>query len=140
MTHPRELLGKAIGYILNQWSRLIVYLQDGRLRTENNLVENAIRPFVVGRKNWMFSGHPRGTEASAFLYSLIETAKANGLKPYAYYAISSINWPWPSPKMTAVTCARLLPSYGTGFLAGWISYFETASGKDCSATGLNPWM
>ena len=84
LTPPGGLLGKAIGYTLNQWSRLIVYLQDGRLRPDNNLVENAIRPFVVGRKNWLFSGHPRGAAASAFLYSLIETAKANGLKPYAY--------------------------------------------------------
>ncbi|MDY6839028.1 MAG: transposase domain-containing protein, partial [Thermodesulfobacteriota bacterium] len=47
--------------------------------------ENAIRPFVVGRKNWLFSGHPRGAEASACLYSLIETAKANGLEPYLYF-------------------------------------------------------
>jgi len=84
LTPPGGLLGKAIAYTLNQWSRLIAYLQDGRLRPDNNLVENAIRPFVVGRKNWLFSGHPRGAEASAFLYSLIETAKANGLKPYAY--------------------------------------------------------
>jgi transposase len=84
LTPAGGLLGKAIGYALNQWSRLIVYLQDGRLRPDNNLVENAIRPFVVGRKNWLFSGHPRGAAASAFLYSLIETAKANGLKPYAY--------------------------------------------------------
>jgi len=84
LTPPGGLLGKAIAYTLNQWSRLIAYLQDGRLRPDNNLVENAIRPFVVGRKNWLFSGHPRGAAASAFLYSLIETAKANGLKPYAY--------------------------------------------------------
>ena len=84
LTPPGGLLGKAIGYTLNQWSRLIVYLQDGRLRPDNNLVENAIRPFVVGRKNWLFSGHPRGAEASAFLYSLIETAKANRFKPYLY--------------------------------------------------------
>ena len=84
LTPPGGLLGKAISYTLNQWPRLIVYLQDGRLRPDNNLVENAIRPFVVGRKNWLFSGHPRGAEASAFLYSLIETAKANGLRPHAY--------------------------------------------------------
>jgi transposase len=84
LTPPGGLLGKAIGYTLNQWPRLIAYLQDGRLRPDNNLVENAIRPFVVGRKNWLFSGHPRGAEASAFLYSLIETAKANGLNVYLY--------------------------------------------------------
>ena len=84
LTPPGGLLGKAIGYTLNQWSRLIAYLQDSRLRPDNNLVEIAIRPFVVGRKNWLFSGHPRGAAASAFLYSLIETAKANGLKPCLY--------------------------------------------------------
>ena len=84
LTPPGGLLGKAIAYALNQWPRLIAYLQDPRLKPDNNLVENAIRPFVVGRKNWLFSGHPRGAEASAFLYSLIETAKANGFEPYAY--------------------------------------------------------
>jgi len=83
-TPPKGLLGKAISYTLNQWPRLIAYLKDGRLRPDNNLAENAIRPFVVGRKNWLFSGSPEGAAASAFLYSLIETAKANGLKPYAY--------------------------------------------------------
>ena len=51
---------------------------------DNNLAENAIRPFVVGRKNWLFSAHPNGAKASAALYSLIETAKANGMKPYFY--------------------------------------------------------
>ena len=83
-TPPRSLLGKAIAYSLNQWNRLIVYLEDGNLRPDNNLAENAIRPFAVGRKNWLFSGSPRGATGSATLYSLIETAKANGLEPYAY--------------------------------------------------------
>ena len=83
-TPPRGLLGQAITYTLNQWHRLIRYLDDGRLRPDNNLAENAIRPFVVGRKNWLFSGHPRGADASAALYSLIETAKANRFEPYLY--------------------------------------------------------
>ena len=83
-TPPKSLLGKAISYALKQWDRLTVYLEDGRLRPDNNLAENAIRPFAVGRKNWLFSGHPRGAAASAILYSLIETAKANGLEPYRY--------------------------------------------------------
>jgi transposase len=83
-TPPRGLLGQAISYTLNQWDRLIRYLDDGRLRPDNNLVENAIRPFVLGRKNWLFSGHPRGANASAALYSLIETAKANRFEPYLY--------------------------------------------------------
>ena len=54
------------------------------MRPDNNLAENAVRPFVVGRKNWLFSAHPRGAEASATIYSLIETAKANGFEPYRY--------------------------------------------------------
>ena len=83
-TPPRGLLGKAISYCLNQWDRLEGYLKDGRLTMDNNAAENAIRPFVVGRKNWLFSGTPEGAEASALFYSLIETAKANGLEPYSY--------------------------------------------------------
>jgi transposase len=81
---PGTLTGKALGYLEKQWPKLIRYLEDGRLRIDTNLVENAIRPFVVGRKNWLFADTVRGAEASANLYSLIETAKANDLEPYAY--------------------------------------------------------
>jgi transposase len=84
LTPPKGLLGQATSYTLANWEKLIVYLQDGRLRPDNNLVENAIRPFVVGRKNWLFAGSPDGARASAAFFSLIETAKANGLEPYAY--------------------------------------------------------
>jgi transposase len=84
MTPPRGLLGGAISYALKQWDRLTRYLEDGRIRPDNNLAENAIRPFVVGRKNWLFSGHPNGARASACLYSLIETAKTNDIEPYRY--------------------------------------------------------
>jgi transposase len=83
-TPPKGLLGQAIRYTLANWEKLIIYLQDGRLRPDNNLVENAIRPFVVGRKNWLFAGSPDGARASATFFTLIETAKANGLEPYAY--------------------------------------------------------
>jgi transposase len=83
-TVPKGLLGKAINYTLNQWSRLVGYTEDGHLPIDNNMAENSIRPFVVGRKNWLFSGTPKGAEASALLYSLIETAKANNCEPYAY--------------------------------------------------------
>ena len=83
-TPPQGLLGKAVWYALKQWERLERYTEDGRLRPDNNLAENAIRPFVVGRKNWLFSAYPTGAEASATIYSLIETAKANGLEPYRY--------------------------------------------------------
>ena len=84
LTPPKGLLGRAISYTLANWKKLIIYLEDGRLRPDNNLVENAIRPFVVGRKNWLFAGSPDGAKASAIFFSLIETAKANGLEPYAY--------------------------------------------------------
>jgi len=82
---PKDSLTyKAIQYTLNQWERLIGYLEDGRLQISNAGAENAIRPFAVGRKNWLFADTPRGAEASATIYSLIETAKANGLEPFAY--------------------------------------------------------
>jgi transposase len=83
-TPPKGLVGKSVAYTLGQWSRLIKYIDSGLLTPDNNLAENAIRPFVVGRKNWLFSGNPEGAQASANLYSLIETAKANGLEPYRY--------------------------------------------------------
>ena len=81
---PKSLLGKAINYTLNQWNRLIWYTEDGRVCPDNNVVENAIRPFAIGRKNWLFNCTPEGASASACIYSLIETAKANGLEPYWY--------------------------------------------------------
>jgi len=84
ITPPKGLLGKAINYTLNHWEKLIVYIEDGRLSPDNNAAENAIRPFVVGRKNWLFAGHPNGAEAGATFYSLVETAKANELEPYNY--------------------------------------------------------
>jgi len=81
---PKSLLGKAISYCLSQWHRLIAYITDGLVGIDNNVAENAIRPFVVGRKNWLFSGTPEGAGASAAIYSIIETAKANKLEPYSY--------------------------------------------------------
>jgi len=81
---PTSTTGKALNYLHNEWGRLIRYLEDGRLAIDNNAAENAIRPFVLGRKNWLFSASVKGVNASANLYSLIETAKANGLEPYAY--------------------------------------------------------
>jgi len=95
-TPPKGLLGKAIYYTLNQWHRLIGYIEDGRLTPDNNMAENCIRPFVVGRKNWLFSGTPKGAEASALLYSLIETAKSNKLEPYAYLRYIFENLPTAS--------------------------------------------
>ena len=85
-TPPKSLLGKAMHYLNHQWTHLVRYLEDGRYPIDNNPAENAIRPFVIGRKNWLFSASQRGADASANLYSLIETAKANDLEPHAYLA------------------------------------------------------
>ena len=78
------LLGKAVGYTLFQWPKLVRYLELAELTPDTNAAENAIRPFVVGRMNWLFSGSPRGADSSCAIYSLIETAKQNGLNPFAY--------------------------------------------------------
>ncbi|MGN7614562.1 IS66 family transposase, partial [Magnetococcales bacterium HHB-1] len=81
---PSSATGKALNYLHEQWDYLIRYLDDGRLEIDNNAVERAIRPFTIGRKNWLFSNSTGGAKASANLYSLIETARNNGLEPYAY--------------------------------------------------------
>lgn len=83
-TLPKGKLGEALAYLSKNWTKLIRYTEDGRLNIDNNPVENAIRPFAIGRKNWMFSNSQAGAKTSAMLYSMIETAKANGLEPYAY--------------------------------------------------------
>lgn len=80
----KSALGKAIYYSLYQWSKLSRYTEDGRLNIDNNRAERAVKPFVIGRKNWLFNHNHRGAEASAMLYSIIETAKANGLIPFDY--------------------------------------------------------
>ena len=83
-TPPTLALGKAVRYILDNWSLLKRYLEDPILPPSNNVAENNIRPFVVGRKAWLFSDTPDGAHASATIYSLVESAKANGLSPYDY--------------------------------------------------------
>jgi len=83
-TLPSGKLGEAFAYLLTQWPKLVRYTLDGRLALDTNLAENAIRPFALGRRNWLFADTVKGAKASAALYSLIETAKANGLEPFAY--------------------------------------------------------
>ncbi len=83
---PQSLTGKAMHYMDGQWPKLVRVLDDGRIPLDTNLVENAIRPFVIGRKNWLFADTVAGARASANLYSLIETAKANGIEPGRYLA------------------------------------------------------
>ncbi len=81
---PSSLLGKALQYMSGQWPKLVRYVENGTWPISNNLCENAIRPFVVGRKGWLFSDTVAGAQASANLYSLVETYKANGIDPYRY--------------------------------------------------------
>lgn len=105
---PKSALGRALYYLEEQWPYLIRVLEDGRLELSNNLAERSIKPFVIGRKNFLFANTPRGAQGSAVIYSMIETAKANGLDPYRYLTWMLTNAPvlaasrpdWP---------ARLLP-------------------------------
>jgi len=84
-TSEQAGIGKAIRYCMTHWSKLNNFLKDGRIEIDNNLIENSIRPFALGRKNWLFSGSPSGARAGATLYSLIETCKANNIEPYRYF-------------------------------------------------------
>jgi hypothetical protein len=81
---PKSKTGEAITYCRNQWKNLTAFLADGRLEIDNNRSERSIKPFVVGRKNWLFANTPKGATASATIYSIIETAKENGLNTFAY--------------------------------------------------------
>ncbi len=81
---PRSLLGQAVKYCISQWGKLQNFLLDGRLEIDNNGAERSIKPFVIGRKGWLFSNTPKGARASAVIYSIVETAKENGLIPFEY--------------------------------------------------------
>jgi transposase len=83
-TAEQSPLGKAMRYAVTHWPKLVNYLKDGRIEIDNNLIENAIRPFALGRKNWLFNGSPAGARAGAAFFSLIETCKANHVDPYRY--------------------------------------------------------
>jgi hypothetical protein len=80
----QSALGKAVNYLANNWSRLERYVEAGFLPIDNNPAERAIKPFVIGRKAWLFSDTPKGATASAQIYSLVETAKVNGQEPYTW--------------------------------------------------------
>ena len=81
---PGSLLGKALHYAASQWSKLTRFVEDGNYPLDNNVCENAIRPFCVGRRNWLFSDTVGGANASANLYSLLQTCMANGIDGYQY--------------------------------------------------------
>jgi len=81
---PSSLLGKALHYMASQWPKLARFVEDGNYAIDNNVCENAIRPFCVGRKNWLFSDTVAGANASANLYTLLQTCIANGVDGYRY--------------------------------------------------------
>lgn len=81
---PQSAMGKAIDYALEQWSCLVLYLDDGRLEIDTNLVENAIRPTAVGKKNWLFIGEANAGDRSAIIYTVIESCRRRGIDPYEY--------------------------------------------------------
>jgi transposase len=106
---PKSIAGKAINYTYNEWKYLVAYLQDPRLNISNALIENSIRPFAVGRRNWLFSDSVDGAKASAMFFSLIETAKANDLEPFDY--LNKMLEKLPSAK-TVDDFEKLLPFKG----------------------------
>jgi transposase len=108
-TPPKLALGKAINYALSEWVRLERYADDGRIEIDNNLIENAIRPYCVGRRAWLFHDSPQGAKAGAALYGLIETAKASGLEPYHYlrYLFTKLLEMKPDDEYAALLPTRL---------------------------------
>jgi len=81
---PKSPLGEAFGYALSNWAALNTFVEHGILEADNNLSERALKPVALSRKNWLFAGSQRGGQAAAVAFSLIETAKLNGIEPYAY--------------------------------------------------------
>jgi len=108
-TLPKSLLGQAIAYSLNQWDKLTAFLKDGRLEIDNNRSERSIKPFVIGRKNWLFANTPRGAKASAIIYSVIETAKENGLNPFKYLTYLFEQLPQLADPKDSEALDKLLP-------------------------------
>lgn len=106
---PKSAFGKAITYCRNQWDKLEAFMKDGRLELDNNRSERSIKPFVIGRKNWMFANTPRGAHASAVIYSIIETAKENGLNPLVYLTYLFENLPQLADPKDQNALDKLLP-------------------------------
>lgn len=108
-------LEEAVRYSLNQKQHLMAYLDNGEVPISNNLAENAIRPFTLGRKNWLFCDTPKGAEASAIVYSLVESAKANGIEPFAYLQHVLVQLPYLGKNHSHEELESLMP---------WASYIQ----------------
>ena len=105
---PKSALCKALHYLREQWPYLLRYLEDGRLELSNNRAERSIKPFVIGRKNFLFANTPLGAQASAVIYSLIETAKETGLDPFRYLTWLLKNAPGFDPTLDGWVVPLLL--------------------------------
>ena len=117
---PKALLGQALNYAITRWDKLIRYIENGHITPDNNAAENALRPFVIGRKNFLFAGHPNGAHAAATLYSLIETAKACGFDPYQYlrYLFARLPFAQTEQDYRALLPQNLTPEVLSRFMAG----------------------
>jgi len=107
---PQSSMGKAVAYALEQWERLQVFVGNGVVEIDNNLVENAIRPTKLGLKNWMFIGSEGSGRSSAILFTLVESAKRHGLEPYSYIKELLLRLPestnWQVPQFTPAAVAK----------------------------------
>ena len=104
---PKSTLGKAVNYFLNEREALVGYLKDGRFEIDNNLIENDIRPTAVGRKRWLFIGHPEAGWRSAVIYSILTSCRRRGLNPQDY--LTDVLARLPSAKITQIR--ELLPAH-----------------------------
>jgi hypothetical protein len=99
-TLPQGLLGQAIDYALKRWSALSQFITDGTLEIDNNLIENSIRPSALGKRNWMFIGHPEAGERSAVIYTLLGSCRRHGINPFDY--LKDLFMQLPSAKITQI--------------------------------------
>jgi hypothetical protein len=97
---PQGLLGQAIDYTLKRWEALTRFVDDGSLEIDNNLIENAIRPSALGKKNWLFVGHPEAGERSAVIYTLLGSCRRHGINPFDY--LKDLFTRLPSAKITQI--------------------------------------
>lgn len=109
---PRSLLGKACSYLLDHWEPLTAHLDHGQSRIDNNLIENAIRPSAIGKKNWLFIGHPDAGQRSAIIYSVVVSCQRHGKDPFAYLKDVLTRLPRMTNQddLTALTPSRWHPS------------------------------
>ena len=118
-------------YSLNQKQPLTAFLSNGEVPISNNLAENAIRPFTLGRKNWLFCDTAKGAEASAIVYSLVESAKANGVEPFAYLQHVLVELPYLGKTHSHKELASLMP---------WAPYIQQKFGVKNSDAYVNSYL